>query len=301
VARMIWGFVGPEHARFSDFVYAPGTTLRYVRDLVLFRAERHLGHSPGGGAMIVALLVFLALTVVTGLVVPRIPEVPGDPIVWTVALIGGLGGTLTVLCYGYWLREEGRTAPEDLRTCRIDLAASYAITAVFGIAMMIVGSNVHIEGEGTALLVGLSDRLGAELGPAGKWLFLIGTFGTVFSSLLGVWQAAPYLFADCWRLLHAPRGAPVAVDMRAAPYRVFLVVLALVPMIGLFSSFREVQKLYTVIGAYVFPLLALALLLFNGRSAWVGERFRNRPLTMVALAGVLVFFTWLAVANIEAS
>ena len=39
------------------------------RDLILFRAERYVGHSPGGGAMVVVLLVFLAVTVVTGLVV----------------------------------------------------------------------------------------------------------------------------------------------------------------------------------------------------------------------------------------
>ena len=69
VARLIWGFFGPSHARFSDFTYSPAASLRYVRDLNRFHAKRYLGHSPGGAAMVFALLVFLAATVVTGLVV----------------------------------------------------------------------------------------------------------------------------------------------------------------------------------------------------------------------------------------
>ncbi len=69
VARVLWGFVGPGHARFSDFITAPATAVRYAKDLILLRSERHLGHSPGGGYMVVALLVFLAATVITGLIV----------------------------------------------------------------------------------------------------------------------------------------------------------------------------------------------------------------------------------------
>ena len=158
---------------------------------------------------------------------------------------------------------------------------------------------MRVEGEGTQLIVNLSDRLGVELGPAGRWLFLIGATGTVSSSMLGVWQSVPYLFADCWRLLQKRTGDSVAqaVDTRSRPYRVYLVLLAIVPMLGLFFSFREVQKIYTVSGALFFPLLALVLLIFNGRPSWVGREFRNRPATVAALLGILAFFSWMAVES----
>jgi cytochrome b len=69
LARIAWGFVGSPHARFADFVYTPATALRYVLDLLRFRGTRYLGHSPGGGYMVILLLIFLAATVITGLVV----------------------------------------------------------------------------------------------------------------------------------------------------------------------------------------------------------------------------------------
>lgn len=240
--------------------------------------------------------------VLTGMFVPRIPDMSGVGLTWTVALIGGIGGTLTILGYGYWLREEGRTSPEDIWLCRVDVGAGYLMTAIFGLAMVIVGSTIQIEGQGTTLLVTLSDQLGDLVGPAGKWLFLVGAFGAVFSSLLGVWQSVPYLFADCWGLIRErarhTEGEPIPVDVNAKPYRIYLAVIGIVPMIGLFFSFREVQMLYTVTGAMFFPFLALALLIMNGRAAWVGESHKNKLGGSLTLVAVLAFFSWVALTTI---
>jgi cytochrome b len=65
--RLVWGLVGPKHARFASFVRGPGTVMRYLADTVRLRAKRHLGHNPAGGAMIVALILALAATAATGI------------------------------------------------------------------------------------------------------------------------------------------------------------------------------------------------------------------------------------------
>jgi cytochrome b len=64
--RIVWGFVGPRHARFSSFVRSPGEVLAYLRDVLRFRAARYIGHNPAGGAMILALMALLGATCVTG-------------------------------------------------------------------------------------------------------------------------------------------------------------------------------------------------------------------------------------------
>jgi len=65
--RVLWGLLGGRWSRFSSFIYAPGTVLRYLRGRS--RAEEHhdVGHNPLGSFSVFALLAFLALQVASGL------------------------------------------------------------------------------------------------------------------------------------------------------------------------------------------------------------------------------------------
>ncbi len=67
VFRLLWGVVGSRYARFSNFIYSPTTVRGYLKRVISFRAERYVGHNPAGGAMVVALLLSIVITVFTGL------------------------------------------------------------------------------------------------------------------------------------------------------------------------------------------------------------------------------------------
>jgi cytochrome b len=64
--RIVWGVIGPRHARFSDFVRSPRATLAYVRGLLTGTAPRVLGHNPLAGVMILSLLAMLLATGASG-------------------------------------------------------------------------------------------------------------------------------------------------------------------------------------------------------------------------------------------
>lgn len=67
VFRIVWGFVGGEHARFADFAAGPSLIGRHIGDLFSGQPKRHLGHNPLGGFAVFLLLLSTALVVVTGL------------------------------------------------------------------------------------------------------------------------------------------------------------------------------------------------------------------------------------------
>lgn len=66
VIRVVWGFLGTPHARFSQFVHGPSTILAYFGAILRGTEARHLGHNPVGGAMIITLMIMMTGTAVSG-------------------------------------------------------------------------------------------------------------------------------------------------------------------------------------------------------------------------------------------
>lgn len=64
--RLGWGLVGGHWSRFSTFLYAPSTLLRYLRGQG--GPELSTGHNPLGAGSVFALLLFLLAQVATGLI-----------------------------------------------------------------------------------------------------------------------------------------------------------------------------------------------------------------------------------------
>jgi len=89
--RLVWGVIGTRNARFTTFVKSPGAALAYVMDLVRLKARHYVGHNPAAGLMIVALLVALVVTSVTGLMTLGGEEAQGPLAPW-MANFGGWGG-----------------------------------------------------------------------------------------------------------------------------------------------------------------------------------------------------------------
>ena len=246
------------------------------------------------GLMLLVVIICAAMVapdipgVLSGLLVPSVPE---GSILFIISVIGGVGGSVTLLCYGYWIREREWNRPEDLPRSRFDLVVAYSLTGLFGIGIMIIAAGVNAEVmTGPQMALGVANHLGSVIGPFGKWCFLIGFWSAVFSSMLGVWQGIPYLFADFVQQYTYKPDKPVPVDLQSRAYRGYLLYLAIPPMLLLMINKPVwLVVMYAAAGAFFMPLLALLLLIMNNRRDWLGDLKNGWAANLALLASLLVF------------
>ena len=77
LVRIIWGFIGTKHAKFSDFLYSKKDIINFLKDTLAFKAKRYIGHNPLGGLMIFFLIFNLIATTTSGLFLFAVEEGQG--------------------------------------------------------------------------------------------------------------------------------------------------------------------------------------------------------------------------------
>ena len=223
-----------------------------------------------------------------------VPTLPAGSAFYTLGLIGGVGGTITLAAYGYWIGQKGWRGPAWMRVMRLDNRVGYAVTGIFVIAMLIVGaellhaSNIALAGGDRGLL-DLDRVLRERFGDAIGVMFLVGFFAASFSSLIGVWQGVSLMFADFWGHVRGRSGDPTATGESSRAYRGYILWLTFPPMILLFMDrpFGLIVA-YGALGALFMPFLALTLLwLLNSQRTPPEWRSRWLSNAMLAAGGVL--------------
>jgi len=242
--------------------------------------------------------------VLRGLLVPRLPSESATTVL---SLMGGVGGSVTMLSYGYWIREKGWDGKSWITTVRRDLGIGYLLTAIFGAAMLVLAATALVGLGGMpagsqglvacadALEEGASGRFGETIAAIARGTFLVGLWAAVFTSTLGVWQGVPYLFADFTQVLGKRVGK---IDETAWTYRGYLLFLAFPPMLLLVLD-RPVWiiKLYTLTGGLFMPFLAASLLWLTTKSSLMGG-LRTGRLSLAAMVAALALFAAIAVRQI---
>ena len=287
VPQPVWGLI---HAVAAFALVYWGTYERFVTIMKVFI-----------GLMFGSVIATNLLIVAGGVDTSRFGSHAALSLPYTLALIGGVGGTVTMLSYGYWIREQRWHGPERLTAVRTDLTSSYALVFVFALSMIFLSTQIEWQGqilrEGPNLCLLLADRIGAEIGPVGRFVFLVGFWGAASASLLGVWNGVPYLFDD-W--IHRWRGTP-AQGPSGRAYRGYLAYMTAAALSTVFLQ-RPVWLIfvYTVVGSLFFPFVIATLLWLNTRAALVTPRLRNGIVVNVILALALLLYVYLGARELLA-
>jgi Mn2+/Fe2+ NRAMP family transporter len=237
-----------------------------------------------------------------GLVVPALPS---GSTVLVLGVIGGVGGTLTLLSYSYWMREKDWRGKEWIRGMRVDLGVGYVLTGIFGFAVILLAGLVllpkGITISGSKGVLDMAAILGERFGRTGELIFLLGFWGAVASSILGVWQGVPYLFGNYVGLLRGAEGAEMAraTSSRGRLYRGYALFMTFPPMLLLLLD-RPVWLVvaYAAVGSLFMPFLAVTLLILNNRRRDLGE-LANGFWANAGLILSLLLFAYLALDRLR--
>lgn len=275
-------------------------------------------------AAFVAVVVFTLITVALAVGLPFTPyayggsevlsglsfSLPAGALGFAVAMFGLTGvGSDEMTTYTYWCIEKGYarwTGPEDgteeraqraegwIKVMRLDVLVSWIICTLCTLSFYVIGAAVlHPQGlvpKGNEMIVTLSRMYTDTMGPAGHWIFLIGAFGVLYSTLIASTASVPRLWANTLSVLGFFDWKDVATRRR-----IISTLTVVMPLIWA-TSFLVIKSpvIMVMIGGMASAVFLVAVVI----AVWVLRRQVDRRFRSSPVWTVLLVLSSIAIASI---
>ncbi|PAU91109.1 manganese transporter [Kocuria sp. WN036] len=275
-------------------------------------------------AAFVAVVIFTLITVALALGLPFTPyayggselmdglsfSLPAGALGFAVAMFGLTGvGSDEMTTYTYWCLEKGYarwTGPEDgteerarraegwMKVMRLDVLVSWVICTLCTLSFYVIGAAVlHPQGlvpAGNEMIATLSRMYTDTMGPAGHWIFLIGAFGVLYSTLIASTASVPRLWTNTLAILGFFDWKDVARRRR-----IISTLTVVMPLIWA-ASFLVIKSpvIMVMIGGMASAVFLVAVVI----AVWVLRRQVDRRFRSSPAWTVLLMLSSIAIASI---
>jgi Mn2+/Fe2+ NRAMP family transporter len=236
-------------------------------------------------------------------------EMPGqhgkfNPMLVAGAMIGAIGGSVMNLAYPYFLDAKGWRGPQYRRVQQYDFLLAIVVMIVLNLAVWILGAELLYPDGNISSLDDLPRLLSATLGESGRWLFYLGIFAAIYTSVLGTTAGLAYLASHAWLRWRTGSGR-INTDFKRHPLYRWVVAWCLVtPMVWTIPGMPDFVTLTLVANSaqvVLLPMLAGGLWWITARSRYIGVEHRNRwweNVVMAVLFGLTIYGTINSVRSI---
>lgn len=195
------------------------------------------------------------------------------------SLVGAVAGSLTNLIYPYFLQDRGWTKPEHKKIQRRDLMFGFGCAILLNLAIWVVGAEIlRPNGIQVESIDDISRALSLYMGQMGSWVFYLGVFGILYSSVIGTANGYGKVIMDCYYKVTnkvLTKEQKIEGDPKFKWISLFLLISPLVWSIPGVTGFIALTLFTNALNVVGLPAIAIGLLVISNQKKYLGKNTNN--------------------------
>ncbi|WP_458354447.1 Nramp family divalent metal transporter [Peribacillus frigoritolerans] len=212
-----------------------------------------------------------------------------------VSLVGAVAGSLTNLIYPYFLQDKGWTKPAHKRIQRNDLLFGFIAAITLTLAIWIVGAEILRPNQIQIRDIDdISRALSIYMGDLGSWVFYLGVFAILYSSVIGTANGYAKVITDCYYKVTnkvLTKEQKIEGDNKFKWISLFLLISPIIWSIPGTTGFVALTLFTNALNVVGLPAIAVGLLIISNQKKYLGK-YTNNWFENIMLVGTTLLAIW---------